>query len=94
MDKYCSAVLMQTFVLRNDDMSPEVQKVILEAARLAGDHLKGKLPPHHMHPKGRNSYAHIFERIKSKMGRSYKDCEDWEAPRILDLIEYYTNNPC
>ena len=75
-------------------MSPEVQKVILEAARLAGDELKGKLPPHHMHPKGRNSYAHIFERIKSKMGRSYKDCEDWEASRILDLIEYYTNNPC
>lgn len=75
-------------------MSPEIQKVILEAARLAGDHLKGKLPPHHMHPKGRNSYAHIFERIKTKMGRSYKDCEDWEAHRILDLIEYYTNNPC
>ena len=34
------------------------------------------------------------ERIKSKMGRSYKDCEDWEAHRILDLIEYYSKNPC
>ena len=74
-------------------MSPDVQKIILEAARQAGAELKGKLPPHLKHPKGRNSYAHIFERIKSKMGRSYKDCEDWEAHRILDLIEYYSNNP-
>ena len=76
------------------NMSPSVQKIILEAARQAGDELKGKLPPHPKHPKGRNSYAHIFERIKSKMGRSYKDCEDWEAERILDLIEYYSKNPC
>ena len=75
-------------------MSPEVQKLILEAARMAGEELKGKLPPHPKHPKGRNSYAHVFERIKSKMGRSYKDCDDWEAERILSLIEYYAKNPC
>lgn len=74
-------------------MSPEVQQLIREAARKAGDELKGKLPPH-PHLRKRNSYAHIWERIKSKMGRSYKDCEDWEAHRILDLIEYYANNPC
>lgn len=75
-------------------MSPELRKVILEAARLAGDELKGKLPPHPFHPKGRNSHAHVFERIKSAMGRSYKDCEDWEAERILGIIEYYVKNPC
>ena len=69
-------------------MSPEVQKLVLEAARTAGDDLKGKLPAHPRHPTGRNSYAHIFERIKSKMGKSYKECEDWEATRILDIIEY------
>jgi hypothetical protein len=74
-------------------MSPEVQGLILDAARLAGDDLKGRLPPHPKHPKGRNSYAHIFERIKSRMGRSYKDCEDWEAGRILDIIEYCVKNP-
>lgn len=75
-------------------MSPEIAKVIQETVRQAGDELKGKLPPSPRHPKGRNSYAHLYERIKSKMGRSYKECEDWEAPRILDLIEYYVKNPC
>tara|TARA_Y100000592_G_C5446246_1_gene306156 strand:+ start:509 stop:736 length:228 start_codon:yes stop_codon:yes gene_type:complete len=75
-------------------MSPEIQKIIYEAAIKAGDELKGKLPPHRFHPNGRNSYAHVFERIKSKMGKSYKECQDWEADKILDLIEYYVKNPC
>ena len=75
-------------------MSPKVQKIILDAARQAGDELKGRLPPHPKHPKGRNSYAHIFERIKSRMGKSYKECDDSDAQKILDIIEYYTNNPC
>jgi hypothetical protein len=75
-------------------MSPEIQKLIYKAAVEAGDELKGKLPPHYMHPKGRNSHAHVFERLRSRLGRSYKDCEDWEAEKILDLIEYYANNPC
>ena len=74
-------------------MLPEIQRLILEAARHAGDELKGKLPDHPMHPRGRNSYAHIFERIKSKMGKSYKECEDWEAERILGIIEYCVKNP-
>jgi hypothetical protein len=30
----------------------------------------------------------------SRLGRSYKDCEDWEVPRILEMIEWYKNNPC
>ena len=34
-------------------MSPEVSKLIYEAAIKAGDELKGKLPPHPFHPKGR-----------------------------------------
>ena len=75
-------------------MSPEVQKIIYEAAIKAGDELNGKLPPHRFNPKGRNSYAHVFERIKSKMGKSYKECDDSDAERILNLIEYYANNPC
>lgn len=75
-------------------MSPEICKLIQETVVIAADELKGKLPPSTRHPKGRNSYAHLYERIKSKMGRSYKDCEDWEATRILGLIEYYVKNPC
>ena len=76
-------------------MSPEFKKIIRKAALAAGDELKGTLPNHPAHPKGRNPYAHVFERIKSKMGgRSYAECEDWEAKRILNIIEYYTKNPC
>ena len=74
-------------------MSPDIQKLILDAARAAGDELKGKLPPHPHHPKGRNSYAHIFERIKTKMGKGYSECEDWEAERILGIIEHCVKNP-
>ena len=74
-------------------MSFEVQKLILEAARAAGDELKGRLPPHPRHPDGRNSYAHIFERIKSIMGRGYKDCGDEEAEKILGIIEHCVNYP-
>ena len=74
-------------------MTEPYRKIIREAVRIAGDELKGKLPPHR-YLKKRNSYAHLYERIKSKMGRSYKDCEDYEAHRILDLIDYYRKNPC
>ena len=74
-------------------LSPEVREIVQSAARQAGDELKGKLPPISWLPK-RNSHAHVYERIKSKMGRSYKDCEDWEAERILDYIQYLVENPC
>ena len=74
-------------------MSPKIQALILEAAKQAGDELKGQLPPHPRHPQGRNSYAHIFERIKSRMGKSYKECEDWEAEKVLEIIEYCVKNP-
>ena len=75
-------------------LSKEVRSIIREAARQAGDDLKGRLPPHHMHPKGRNSYAHVYERIRSKFGKSYKDCEDWQAMHILNYIEWLVNHPC
>ena len=74
-------------------LSPENIQIIREKAREAGDHLKGRLPPCKF-LKVRNSYAHIFERLKSRLGRSYRDCEDSEMPRILELIEWYRNNPC
>jgi len=74
-------------------LSPENIQMIREKAREAGDHLKGKLPPCKF-LKVRNSYAHIYERLKSRLGKSYKDCDDYEMPRILELIEWYRNNPC
>ena len=74
-------------------MSPENRKIVLAAARAAGDHLKGKLPQIEGHPD-RNSYAHVFERVKHHMEKSYKDCEDSDLQKILELIEHYKNNPC
>ena len=74
-------------------LSKENITIIRAAAKDAGDHLNGKLPPCKF-LKRRNSYAHIWERLKSRLGRSSKDCEDWEVPRILDMIEWYKNNPC
>lgn len=68
-------------------------EIVRRAAKDAGDHLQGKLPPCKF-LKQRNSYAHIWERLKSRLGRSYKDCEDIEMPKILAMIEWYKNNPC
>jgi len=42
----------------------------------AGDYLKGQLPDHPNHPKGRNPYAHVALCIKNKFSNSYKDIED------------------
>lgn len=74
-------------------LSKENQDLIRVAAKDAGDHLKGKLPPCKF-LKERNSYAHIWERLKSRLGMSYKDCDDSQVPKILEMIEWYKNNPC
>lgn len=74
-------------------LSKENVEIIRVIAKDAGDHLKGKLPPCKF-LKQRNSYAHIWERLKSRLGKSYKDCDDSQMPEILRLIEWYKNNPC
>jgi len=68
-------------------LTPEFRNIVFAAARQAGDELDGKLPPSHRHPGGRSSHAHVFERIRTTMGRSYKDCNDWEVSQILRIIE-------
>ena len=70
-------------------MSPAAIKYIQIVAKEAGDHLKDKLPGDH-----RNSYAHIWERIKSKMGKSYKECSDDQLDEILEIIAWHRENPC
>jgi len=74
-------------------LSPEVAEIIQEAVKIGGKALEGKLPAK-PYLKKRNPYAHLYERVKARMGKSYKDCEDWQASEILRLIEYYSNNPC
>ena len=69
--------------------SARLWKIIQEA----GDYLKGKLPEHPNHPKGRNSYAHIAICIKSKFNNSYKDIEDEKFNEVVKYIEYLKQNP-
>lgn len=75
------------------NMSPGNSKLVWKAAVKAGDLLKGKLPPHPMHPNGRNSHAHVFQQLKAKLGMSYKDCDDSETEKILRFIFECTINP-
>lgn len=74
-------------------MSEESAKIVREAAREAGDHLKGRLPPCKF-VKKRNSYAHIYERLCAMLGKSYKECDDEDLPIILEIIKWYRENPC
>ena len=69
--------------------SVKLWKIIQEA----GDYLKGKLPEHPNHPKGRNPYAHVAICIKSKFKKSYKDIEDEKLNEVIDYIEYLKQNP-
>ena len=69
--------------------SVKLWKIIQEA----GDYLKGKLPEHPNHPKGRNPYAHIAICIKSKFKKSYKDIEYEKFNEVIDYIEYLKQNP-
>ena len=73
----------------NKENSAELWKLIKEA----GDYLKGKLPDHANHPKGRNSYAHVAICIRSKFKKSYKDIEDEKFQEVIEYIEYLKNNP-
>ena len=59
----------------------------------AGDHLKGQLPNHPNHPKGRNPYAHIALCVKEKFNTSYKDIHDEKFKEVLNFIEFLKKNP-
>ena len=74
-------------------LSEESVKIVRAAAKEAGDHLQGKLPPCKFLKK-RNSYAHIYERLVAMLGRSYKDCDDEDLPIILEVIKFYREHPC
>ena len=73
----------------NEEKARQLWKVIQEA----GDYLKGQLPDHPNHPKGRNPYAHVALEIKTKFNKSYKDIEDEKLQEVLDYIEVLKKNP-
>ena len=73
----------------NKENASKLWKIIQEA----GDYLKGQLPDHPNHPKGRNPYAHVALEIKIKFKKSYKDIEDDQFQKVLDYIEVLKKNP-
>ncbi len=52
-----------------------------------GDDLKDKLPFHHLHPNGRNPYAHICQKIKKEFNKSYKNISDDEFNKVRIFVQ-------
>ena len=73
----------------NKENTSKLWKIIQEA----GDYLKGQLPDHPNHPRGRNPYAHISISIKSKFQNSYKDIDDNKFVEVVEYIEKLKRNP-
>ena len=73
----------------NKENASKIWRLIQET----GDFLKGKLPDHPNHPKGRNPYAHVAICIKDKFKVSYKEIPDEKLNEVIDFIEYLKNNP-
>ncbi len=59
----------------------------------AGNFLKGQLPDHPNHPKGRNPYAHVALCIKEKFFLSYKDIPDEKFEEVVEYIDFLKKNP-
>jgi len=73
----------------HEENAKKIWQLILES----GDSLKGVLPDHPNHPKGRNPYAHISLEIKNKYGCSYKDIPDDQINKLIEFIDYLKKNP-
>ena len=72
-----------------EENAKKIWQLILET----GDSLRGVLPDHPNHPKGRNPYAHISLEIKNKYGCSYKDIPDDQLNELIKFIDYLGKNP-
>ena len=73
----------------NEDNRRKLWKMIQEA----GLYLRGQLPSHPNHPKGRNPYAHVAICVKEKFENSYKDIEDEKFDEVVKYIEFLKQNP-
>ena len=71
-------------------MNDDNRKYLWNLIQSTGDFLLDKLPDHSNHPKGRNPYAHVALKVKTKFGLSYKDLPDdklEEVKRFLNFIK-------
>ena len=81
------------FLNYNQIVNKENKDKLWKIIQKTGDDLKGKLPAHPNHPKGRNSYAHIALCIKEKFNLSYKDIPDDKLTEVIDYINFLKQNP-
>ena len=68
----------------NKENASKLWKIIQEA----GDYLKGQLPDHPNHPKGRNPYAHVAICVKSKFQKSYKILKMKNFKKLLIILNF------
>ena len=71
----------------NKENASKLWKMIQEA----GDYLRGQLPDHPNHPKGRNPYAHIAICVKDNFNASYKDIPDEKFNEVNEFLNKLKN---
>ena len=74
-------------------MNEKNRRQLWKLIQVAGDYLKGQLPEHPNHPKGRNPYAHVAICIKNKFSQSYKDIPDEKYNEVIEYINFLKENP-
>ena len=69
-------------------MNDNNRKYLWSLIQSTGDFLLGKLPDHPNHPKGRNPYAHVALKVKTKFGLSYKDLPDNKFEDVKKFLNF------
>ena len=73
----------------NKENASKIWRLIQET----GNFLKGKLPDHPNHPKGRNPYAHVALCVKEKFNATYKNIPDEKLDEVINFIEFLKHHP-
>mgnify|MGYP001170612637 FL=1 len=68
-------------------MNKSNRKYLWQVILQTGDELKGKLPNHPNHSKGRNPYAHVAVCIREHFKCSYKDIPDDFFSDVLQFLD-------
>ena len=74
-------------------MNKENSSTVWKLIQQTGENLKGRLPAHHNHPRGRNPYAHVALMVKNHFGMTYKDIPDDKINEIIEYLNHLRENP-
>jgi len=73
-------------------MNDSKKKYLWKLIQSTGDYLINKLPNHPNHPSGRNPYAHVALKVKTKFGSTYKDLPDENYDEIIKYLNLIKKN--